>query len=330
MTVVSAGSIESGVLVAIVTDEDGSALAADVPAGSLVLPMMSVMEFNDDEDGGSCRLWSPDRETAYDYGYTVDEETDRLLLDRPLEAAAFEGDAVADLTAMGNTSSNLVAKVDLAGDGDPVDAVITTAPAAFTVPGDAMAGTGVDVRHTPADSAWEYEFVGLSKDEGSLDLTEFQTPTIAAYLPDNSAGIAPAAGTVLAPITGWMVQSEVDMFPPGHGATPGTPTDGAIRIQRDGYWTVTMVLDWVPAAGGGRQGAIQRVNWDDSISTLRTISAAPAEGGACTVTHSETFRFNEGAWVRLAAQQSSGGSLALRGSTAATRTAFKVEWKAAM
>lgn len=330
MTVVTAGSIESGVLVAIVTDEDGSALAADAPAGATVLPMMSVMEFEDDTEGGRCRLWSPDRETAYDYGYTVDEETDRLLLDRPLEAAAFEGDAVADLTAMGNTSSNLVAKVDLAGDGDPVDALITTAPAAFTVPGDAMAGTGVDVRHTPADSAWEYEFVGLSKDEGALDLTEFRTPTISAYLPGNSAGIAPAAGTVLTPIAGWMVQSSVDMFPPGFGQSPGSELEGSIRIQRSGYWTVTMVLDWVPAAGGGRQGAIQVNRLGQGLSTLRTIIAAPAEGGSCTVTHSETFRFNEGDWVRLAAQQSSGGSLALRGSTAATRTAFKVEWKAAM
>lgn len=107
---------ETGVIESVLVRRSGSSLTVDVAAGGSVLPLDSVVDF--DDDGGALQI--NDEQLAY---VSVDRDAETVTLAGTLAADATAADPVLTLDASGSAEIEWLVYVDL-GEGDAIPAEV--------------------------------------------------------------------------------------------------------------------------------------------------------------------------------------------------------------
>lgn len=297
------GGITTGRLVSVEESNDAAGLVGDRAAGATTLTVT---------DGTAFYLAGSLRVGTSTYAYT---RVDNVLTITPgLAAAVDDGDSVYSLSVTGADEKQLIAHVDLDGDGSvDTEALIPVAENGYYPVGVSLAGALVSLEPW---GAYDYRTVGRPTEVPSLDVLMVEAPYLTAYLRSDVS--LPHATFVAVDWNGTVRNARV----------VANPTAPHITIPKTGIYVVTATGAFASNSTGNRYVQIVVANSDGTGEVVeRMTTAAPSSVGSTVTQAVKTLPLTEGQRLIIKVQQNSGAALDLLGRI--DLTAVELAWVAA-
>lgn len=296
------GGILTGRLVSVEESPDAAGLMGGHAAGATTLTV---------SDGSAFYASGSVRVDVSTYSYT---RVDNVLTITPgLTAPAEDGDSVHSLSVTGADEKQLIAHVDLDGDGSvDTEAIIPVSENGYYTVGVSLAGALVAIE--PA-GAYDYRTVGRPTEVPSLDANMLAWPYITAYLRTN---VSVAHGAIV-PVDWSGTVRNARMI--------ANPTAPHIKIPKTGIYIVTASAAFAANSTGNRYVTIHVADSDGANEVQeRVVTGAASAVGSTIVQAVKTLPLEAGQRVIIKAQQNSGAELDLLAGLA--QTAVEMAWVA--
>lgn len=292
--------MSTGVVTAITTDWRGDTLAADVLSGATVLPVSSVVDF--DEGGG----WLVVGDSAPIEYLTVDEDANTVTLAGAVGAAYELGLPVnlwdPSVDGGGAQVVEYVATVELHDGAGSPEAVIPhdTIPTSGT---DLLIGATVRIAEDEVGEWYVEKVIGR---EAVIDQASLQTPLISLALPSNQT-IPSGPETV---VTGW--GGVAGTIGGRFGGYTGrlvirTGADG-VDITSPGAYLAILTIDWANNTSGGRTANLVLSRGGVTVDTTQA-AAPPNPNGRSTQQVSRLFVAEGNETLKATVAHSAGANL---------------------
>lgn len=295
--------MSTGVVTAITTDWRGDTLAADVSSGATVLPVSSVVDF--DEDGG----WLVVGDSAPKAYLTVDEDANTVTLAGAV-GAAYELGLPVDIwdptvTGGGAKVVEYVATVELHDNTGSPDAVIPhdTIPTSGT---ELLIGATVRIAEDAGGDWYVAKVVGRTP---VVNQTFVEAPMVSLTKAADQA----VADSTTVTITSWTASpgTKEGFFGWGNEHMAPRSDFSGVDILSPGAYLVIATVDWANNTSGGRTSNLVLSRAGVDVETTQ-VAGAPAPGGRSTQQVQRLFVAEGNEAVKVTVSQSSGGSLNVR------------------